>query len=660
LIVALIFGPQLRAIAQDISASDLSGRWTATGNREFTFQSAGNGEITMRVIGSENRKDMHFKGKFERAGFTVSARVTSVSHISSDVPLAVRRQTLAKYPNITYRYDVKLLDKDAIELTAYGHSITRTGNQLKRVNLNVNKTIYKLTRLPKLPNLRVAAFTSELKGTASDRHWVLRATVENSGDGDVDKDYLITVWYSDRDISPAPGRPWKKISYTPSLRPPLRKGRQTIIEWRTNKKTETGGTPFLPDSAVVMKVEVDPKDEIGEILETDNFRMLNRVCLPPDTSANADAKVVWIDRRRLSIDEKANQVLCHIKTKAIELAKIDQGTVRDSQFVAYLRTVYLRHFYANPTAIGAKKLIKSIGAPMEEFELLAGFVDHRLYVPKSFRQKYGNRISEHLYIATDILLQINTPMSPVLAGQTVMDVPFLLGDENYGAKELSDWQKGGKNWSNVMHWATGLKYYYLPAAALQELFVGYEYWHMEGLDRFGEDAINDLIAEEQGRLLGKALVSGQIRNHRDLVRVMDQSFRTSRAWVGAILRLSQERLTKTKEKRLDFLTLYREFLPTDKWLTGGGYVVRPWSYEKGSKTIRAMLVEGKSIYEVNGSPLVLRLTNVYELIYEAVEWEKKNGKIQLTPIIQKIINGGYDKQFKAAPKGNDDEWKWKP
>ena len=198
----------------------------------------------MRVIGSENRKDMHFKGKFDRAGFTVSARVTSVSHISSVVPLTVRRQTLAKYPNITYRYDVKLLDKDAIELTAYGHSITRTRTQLKGVNLNVDKTIYKLTRLPKLPNLRVAAFTSEFKGAASDKHWVLRATVENNGDGDIAKDYLITVWYSDKETSPAPGRPWKKVSYTPSLRPPLRKGRQTIIEWRTNKKQKPAARRF--------------------------------------------------------------------------------------------------------------------------------------------------------------------------------------------------------------------------------------------------------------------------------------------------------------------------------------------------------------------------------------------------------------------------------
>ena len=260
-----------------------------------------------------------------------------------------------------------------------------------------------------------------------------------------------------------------------------------------------------------MKVEVDPEDEIREILETDNFRMLNRVCIPPDASANADAKIVWIDHKRLTIDDKAKQVLCHIKAKATELAKIDQGTVRDSQFVAYLRIVYLRQFYANPTVIGAKKLIESLGAPLLKFKTLAGVVDQRLFVPKSFRQKYANQIPEHLYVATDILKQINTPKSPVLAGNTVMDVPFLLGEENYGAKELSDWQKGGKNWSNVMHWATGLKYYYLPDAALQELFVGYEYWHMEGLDRFGEDAINDLIAEEQGRLLGKALLSGKIK-----------------------------------------------------------------------------------------------------------------------------------------------------
>ena len=73
----------------------------------------------------------------------------------------------------------------------------------------------------------------------------------------------------------------------------------------------------------------------------------------------------------------------------------------------------------------------------------------------------------------------------------LIDVPFLVGDANLSEGGDSDFLRGGKNWSNVMHWATGVKYGNLPADALRELFLGYELYHLEGWDVFAEDALND-------------------------------------------------------------------------------------------------------------------------------------------------------------------------
>ncbi|HSM40272.1 MAG TPA: hypothetical protein VK862_05940, partial [Afifellaceae bacterium] len=421
----------------------------------------------MRVIDSATRKNMHFKGQFNAEGFVISAPVASVSNIAPVMPLTVRRQALAQHPDIKYWYDVKPVDRNTIELTNHIHSITRSGDTLSSVNLDVEQVKLTLSRVGGLPDLNLVAFTTELKGSGNSAYRILRATVENSGDADLAKEYLIKIWYYTKDISPDPGPPWRTVSYTPSLRPPLRKGERTVVEWRTDTKTETGGTPFLPDDAVVMKAEVDPDLDIKESVETNNYRMLHKICVPPDAPENTGGnKEDWVDRGEMTLDEMAKQVLCHIKREAKELAREDKGTVRDSRFLAYLRTAYLRKYLARPTIQSAKEMIEEIGKPVVKLETLAGALDHRLFVPAAFRQKYAGKVPEYLYVATDVLNQLNTPKSKILKGETVLDVSFLLGKENYGAEDLSDWQNGGKNWSNVMHWATGLKYYDLPPTAM--------------------------------------------------------------------------------------------------------------------------------------------------------------------------------------------------
>ena len=67
-------------------------------------------------------------------------------------------------------------------------------------------------------------------------------------------------------------------------------------------------------------------------------------------------------------------------------------------------------------------------------------------------------------------------------------MPFLLGAPNTGLGFDDDWTHGGKNISQLMHWGTGVKYSHLSADTMRKLFLGYELWHLEGLDVFGEDS----------------------------------------------------------------------------------------------------------------------------------------------------------------------------
>jgi hypothetical protein len=376
--------------------------------------------------------------------------------------------------------------------------------------------------------------------------------------------------------------------------------------------------------------------------------------------------VVRLDEETSSVDQKAKAVLSYIKTEAAKNAKISLENVKNrsvegSNFLYRLEKHYFNRYWRNKSVSEKKELIHEIGKPAR---FLWFTKKQRIFVPLNFRKQYEHKVPKYLNVATNILLKIDTPKEgrPFFrSGKTVIDVPFLIGERNYGSNETSDWQNGGKNWSNVMHWATGLKYSELPDSALQELFVAYEYWHMEGFDVFGEDAINDLISEEQGRLFGKALRSESLETHSELIRVMDAAFHQSRRWVGALLSIRQKKLTKTGEKPLDSLILSKEFVPTDKWLKGTELsVVRPWSTEKHAKTIRQMLESGKSTSEVEATPLVRRLIAIYQLIYEADEWSKQNGEIEISPLIRKILNGDYDKQFKAAKKGYKDQWIWIP
>jgi hypothetical protein len=237
--------------------------------------------------------------------------------------------------------------------------------------------------------------------------------------------------------------------------------------------------------------------------------------------------------------------------------------------------------------------------------------------------------------ATDILIKENLDILPYL------DVPFLLGEPKDASKDIeADFKEGGKNLSQLMHWATGVKQAGISPEALRELFLLYEVVYMEAWDVFGQDPINDLIAEEQGRLLGVELLKGSegsIRSEADLKPFLNRSFLEARAWVGSLL--------KMRESELDTHVLSKKPKGTLKYRKKGITRKSVWK-----TTIYQMLSEGLSIESVKKHSLVNSQIEIYTLIYEADQWTKEHGQIKLTPLQKKLAEGSLSKTMDLFAK----------
>jgi hypothetical protein len=187
-----------------------------------------------------------------------------------------------------------------------------------------------------------------------------------------------------------------------------------------------------------------------------------------------------------------------------------------------------------------------------------------------------------------------------------------------------------------MHWGTGVKYAHLPALTMRELFVGYELWHLEGFDVFGEDSINDLLAEEAGRILGWQLRAGQITSE-NLVAKLDEGFAASRAWVGSLLR--------ARKAKLDEWILLEQPRPAKLWWGKLGLHQRG-----GPQTLLGMLRAGMSADAVKRSPLCKKITDIYTLVYAADEWERARRKIPSTKFLDSMLRGDLDSMFQKLAK----------
>ncbi len=176
---------------------------------------------------------------------------------------------------------------------------------------------------------------------------------------------------------------------------------------------------------------------------------------------------------------------------------------------------------------------------------------------------------------------------------------------------------------------------------MRDLFIGYEKWHLEAWDIFGQDPINDLIAEEQGRLFGAELrkgSAGAIKTEADLVGFLNSSFREARAWVGKMLKL--------RETELDDFVLSVEQKPTPfHWRDDDKSQV--WA----SPTLYQMLAGAMSKAEVRKTEFFDSLIEIYTLIYEADEWESAHAEIKLTQLQQTLVKGDLDPILKYLGEG---------
>jgi hypothetical protein len=490
------------------------------------------------------------------------------------------------------------------------------------------------------------------------RVWRVRAVVANEGRGDVtgESDLLLEGARVDEHST----TPAFKALGTVRL-PPLAVNASTTVEWVAGESGPNTVDFDQFSESNLLRLTADAGNVVLEVTKDNNRRRLWKL----DCDV-VSAPTVWVevaeegDRTKLAPpdygaaldslphktpEQKARAVLCYIQLEAQRRAKSPPETIAGSRFEGQLATHFLADYLKGPSREAGRQAADGIG------EAAGGPLKRALPVPKGIRKVYPG-VPANFYPATEFLANISY-YRPVVRNTNrpgknhrripYIDGPFLVGDPNLRKGVDDDFGAGGRNHTNVMHWATGVKYGDLSGDAFRALFIGYELFHLEGWEVFGEDSINDLIGEESGRLLGRRLLQGTITNHADLIAALDADFREARAWVGAMLRLRRD--------RLDDLIL-QEKPPQALFHWKKKERMAPWE----GQTVVQRLKGGAGVVMVRKSHFVERLIQIYTLIYEAEEWQRANGSL-LTPLVRDIVNGVYDGQFRAQKdKGFFDTW----
>jgi hypothetical protein len=294
-----------------------------------------------------------------------------------------------------------------------------------------------------------------------------------------------------------------------------------------------------------------------------------------------------------------------------------------SKFITELRDTYLKDYLQNPTPSAGRAAVATIGSvegsPRErrvhrEVEWSDIMVD--VHVPRVFRRNHPE-VPKRISAAVHMLKNRNL---------NLIDVPHLLGADNLKAitDQDGDWGAGGRNLSQLMHWGTGVGGALKQADTVRDLFVAYEKFHEEGWSNLNEDPINDLIAEEQGRLLGLLVSAGKVTNE-NLVQLVDETFQEARAWTGAVLRL----------RRPDF----------KKLVSAENYKGVPfWG---SFSTLKQLSAQGK---DLSRQGVTHHLAGLMALTLEADAWERRHGPIHISPFIKKLVQGQLDQEVAAAKR----------
>ncbi len=412
---------------------------------------------------------------------------------------------------------------------------------------------------------------------------------------------------------------------------------ETKLRWMLAEGASLENIRKAVDAAPVAEVEAVQQDPALYALVTDE---------------TGDSDVV--------AERLAREVLAYIQAQAAAKAAVPRSIDPASNFYKALKDKYLKDYLAAPSVAEGEDAVQGIGRSMEtrrsptDPAIIEVKPEAGMWRPAEGRWEEGAELfwnkqklptlppelmdlpmfknikilPTETAAATDMLIKENLTALPY------PDVPFLLGVPNTSTATLTaDVVKGGKNLSQLMHWATGVKYSKESPEGMRELFLAYEKWHLEGWDVFGQDALNDLIAEEQGRLLGAELQkgpAGAIKGEADLIPFLNESFLESRAWVGALLRLRKAELDQwilAKEQRMAQMH-WGALGEKDLW--------------RGSPTVFQMIASGKTMADVKSSFMVQSQIEIYTLLFEADLWEAANGPIALTDFEKALVAGDID------------------
>jgi hypothetical protein len=519
---------------------------------------------------------------------------------------------------------------------------------------------------PPLCDLKVETFLITWKpqprAPSTPGYYEVKAKISNIGSRPTPDEFTVALFWTSASsidlerLEEEPG--WSRVPDSTYVRKePLQPGNSFDLEWRHDAGFDGRPAIMIPDKANFISAEVDVNESIDEQNEFNNERILSRSgcsrCRAGEPATPEKKKTLWFetsdsvedrpDYQELiervgakTPEEKTELVLCYIQMEAQRRARFRDRTVAKTTFYHDLSTQILHEYLDNPTVEMGRKAVNRLG-DYQGFE-----IQQRLHIPASFRRRFPT-LPEYLipaseFFATSLTEGDNLKLVPSF------DSPFLIGDLN-STRGSGEWGTGGKNYTNLMHWATGIKYANLPTDAMRELFIGYEKWHMEGWDEFGEDAINDLIAEEQGRRFGLRLLRAEIKSEDELIAAMDEDFWKARAWVGGLLQLRQCELNqRILQKQVPASVYWKD--DTDK----REYVVAPWNKneidEKYYSIYQTLLARKATVNEMMKSKMVEHLLQIYTLIYEA-----EGG---LSPLTKKIVKGEFDSQFRRA--WSKDEW----
>jgi hypothetical protein len=339
-------------------------------------------------------------------------------------------------------------------------------------------------------------------------------------------------------------------------------------------------------------------------------------------------------------ERDTKKVLEYIRTQAKARAKTGGALTKDSMLQKRLQEHYLKDYLANPNAETGKAAVDKVGAQIDPAK-----ADPTDYWENNAKNWNAHPVPPGLKLlipgapaemgaGTAALSKENRAAMPYL------DAPQMIGKPNTDTGADADVYGGGKNISQLMHWATGVKHSATDPDTMRDLFLAYEYYHLEGFDKFGEDSINDLISEDAGRIMGRQLQAGEI-NNGNLNAKLNEGFDESAAWVGSLI--------KVRQGELDAVITSKTVVESQMWWGEMPEKVQWW----GDSTIYLDLLNGKSVEEVQADARTEHFIGIYSLIYHSEQWQKKHKNIEHSNFTESMLGHKYDKVFEKSVKGED-------